>query len=40
MKVDDNKEVNLFIGENCVRVLEPREVISSPNGAPMCLRHY
>ena len=40
ISVDDNKEVSLLIGENCVYALEPREVISSQNGAPMRLRHY
>ena len=36
----DNKNVNLFIGANFFRVLEPIEVISSQNRASMCLRHY
>ena len=41
MSVDDNQEVTLLIGMNCVRTLEPREVISSQNGAPMGrLRNY
>ena len=41
MSVDDNQEVSLLIGMNCVRTLEPREVISSQNGAPMGrLRNY
>ena len=29
MSVDDNKEVSLLIGANCVLALEPRVVISS-----------
>ena len=32
ISVDDNQEVSLLIGANCVRALEPREVISSQNG--------
>ena len=32
MSLDDNQEVSFLIGANCVRVLEPREVISSQNG--------
>ena len=32
ISVDDNQEVSLLIGADCVRVLEPREVISSQNG--------
>ena len=40
MNVDDNKEVSLLIGANCVRALEPREIISSQHGGPMHLRHY
>ena len=31
MSVDDNKKVSLIIGANCVRALEPREVISNHN---------
>ena len=38
MSVDDNKEVSLLIGANCVRSLEPREVISSQNGSPYALK--
>ena len=38
MSVDDNKEVSLLIGANCVRALEPREVISSQNGGPYALK--
>ena len=41
MSVDDNQEVSLLIGMNCVCTLEPREVISSQNGAPKGrLRNY
>ena len=29
MSMDDNQEVSLLVGANCVRALEPREVISS-----------
>ena len=32
MNVNDNKEVSLLFGANCVRALEPREVISTQNG--------
>ena len=38
MSVDDNKEVSLLIGANCVRALEPREVISSQNGGPYAFK--
>ena len=34
MSGDDNKEVSLLIGANCVCALEPREVISGQNGGP------
>ena len=34
MCTNDNKEVSLLIGANCVRALEPRQVISSQNGGP------
>ena len=32
MNINDNKEVSLLFGANCVRALEPREVISTQNG--------
>ena len=38
MSVDDNQEVSLRIGANCVRALETREVISSQNGGPYALK--
>ena len=31
MSVDDNKKVSLIIDANCVRALEPREIISNHN---------
>ena len=34
MSVNDNQEVSLLIGANCICALEPREVISSQNGDP------
>ena len=34
MSVDDNQEVALLIGPNCVRGLEPKEVISGQNWGP------
>ena len=34
MSVDDNQEVSLVIGTNCIHALEPREVISGQNGGP------
>ena len=38
MCVDDNQEVSLRNGENCVRTLEPREVVSSQNGDPYAFK--
>ena len=38
MSLDDNQEVSLLIGANCVRALEPREVISSQNGGPYAFK--
>ena len=38
MSVDDNQEVSLLIGANCVCALESREVISSQNGGPYAFK--
>ena len=38
MSVNGNQEVSLIIGANCVRALEPREVISSQNGGPYAFK--
>ena len=38
VSVDDNQEVSLFIGVNCVHALEPRDVISSQNGGPYAFK--
>ena len=40
MSTDNKNEVNLLIGANFFRALEPIGVISSQNRASMCLRHY
>ena len=38
MSVDDNREVSLLFGANCVRALEPREVTSTQNGVPYAFK--
>ena len=38
MSVDDNQEVSLVIGANCVCALKPREVISSQKGGPYAFK--
>ena len=38
MSADDNQEVSLLIGANCVCALESKEVISSQNGGPYAFK--
>ena len=38
VSVDDNQQVSLLIGANCVCALEPRKVISSQKGAPYAFK--
>ena len=38
VNVNDNIELTLLIGANCVKALEPHELIASRNGGPHALR--
>ena len=38
MSVDDNQEVSIVIGANCVCALKPREVICSQKGGPYAFK--
>ena len=38
VNANNNIEVNLLIGTNCVKALEPHELIASENGGPYAFR--